>query len=415
MMSPKSHFLSHVTRLLHDRSGNFAIMSAILAPIVIGAAGFAIDLTTLAASRRQLQEASDSAALAAATALANGKVTTDAQAQQLAKDFIAGQMAANVSNDSAAIAAMKDAAKIVITTTPNGVKSNIYSVSVSANYQVQLSGLGRLVGFTNKTVAATSSAVNGQVDSQGGLSMYLVLDRSGSMSFITDTIKSQTDKCQNYTSDNWREYPNLKSSKPCYVRKVEALQSAAAGMFTALNDADSSPNHDLIRMGAVSYTDEMQTPKAVAWGTTAASDYVNALPTLPTGGTDASKALQTAYDALKSSTNGTDTETVAHKSKNHTGFTRSIVLMTDGEMTGPSSNWDSSIDKKVRDICTAAKGDGIQIFTVAFMAPQKGKDLLSFCATSTSNAYQPDNMQKLVKDFGDIAAKATSSLTRLTN
>ncbi len=414
-MSTLHSLRSSASRLWNDRGGNFAMISAILLPVLLGAGGVAIDLTNLAASRHQLQTAADSAALAAATALANGKVSTDADAQALAKDFIGAQMSTYLANDATAIAAVKSASTVTVTTTPNGTKSKIYDVSVTTSYSVPLSALSRFLGYNSKSVTVASTAENGQKDSQGGLSMYLALDRSGSMSFITDTIKSQTDKCQNYTSDNWSQYPNLKSTAPCYVRKIEALQSAASAMFTALNAADTSTNHDLIRMGAVSYTDSMQTAKPINWGTGDASAYVSALPALPTGGTDASGAMQTAFNALKSSTDGSDTETKAHASKNHTGFTRSIVLMTDGEMTGSSSSWSSSIDTKVRNLCTQAKADGIQIFTVAFMAPQKGKDLLSFCASSTGNAYQPDSMAKLVADFGDIAAKATSSLTRLTN
>ncbi len=415
MMSTVHWLKSSLSRLRNDKYGNFGMITAILIPVSIGAAGVAVDLTNSAAAKHQLQQATDSAALAAATALANGKVATNAAAQTLAVDFVAGQMANYLGNDATALTAVRNATTVNVTATANGAKSNIYDVSVNSTYKMPTSAFTRIFGYTNVSVAAGSSAQNGQTDTQGALSMYMALDRSGSMSFITDTIKSQTTKCQNYTSANWKEYPDLASTKPCYVRKIEALQTAATGLFAALNAADTSTNHDLIRMGAVSYTDVMQTAQAVSWGTTAASNYVAALPALPTGGTDASKAMQTAFDALKASTNGTDAETVAHKSKNHTSFARYIILMTDGEMTGSSSSWSSSIDTKVRNICTAAKADGIQIFTVAFMAPQKGKDLLSFCASSPSNAYEPDNMAKLVSDFGDIAAKATSSLTRLTN
>jgi Flp pilus assembly protein TadG len=410
------HFLkSRMSSLLRDRGGNFAMMTAILLPVTIGAAGVAIDVSNMLLSQRQLQEASDSAALAAATALANGKVSSHADAQALAIDFVGGQMANYFANDQTAVDSVKNATTVDVTETPNGTKSKIFSVSVNSSYNMPTTAFMRIFGQNNVRISTTSSSVNGQTDTQGALSMYLALDRSGSMSFITDTIKSQTTKCQNYTANNWGKYPNLKSTNPCYTRKIEALQIAATALFTALNAADTSTDHDLIRMGAVSYTDEMQTAKPINWGTGDASSYVTALPALPTGGTDASGAMQTAFNALKSSTDGSDAETVAHKSRDHTSFARYIILMTDGEMTGSTGSWNSPIDQDVRKVCAAAKADGIQIFTIAFMAPQKGKDLLSYCASSLSNAYQPDNMAKLVDDFGDIAAKATSSLTRLTN
>src|SRR5262245_54073905 len=101
-------------RLLRDRGGNFGIMTALLLPVALGAGGVAIDLSNIAMSQRQLQEASDSAALAAAGALAAGKVTTTAQAQALAKDYVAGQMANYLSGNDAATSAIRDATSVDI-------------------------------------------------------------------------------------------------------------------------------------------------------------------------------------------------------------------------------------------------------------------------------------------------------------
>ncbi|RXT26730.1 pilus assembly protein TadG [Rhizobium leguminosarum] len=410
MMSTSYFYNSCLRRLLDDRRGNFGMMTAIMIPVLLGAAGLAIDYSNMALSKRELQEATDSAALAAATALANEK-TDEAGAKSLAKNFVAGQMAQVLANNSVQ-GSIKDATNVNVTTTANGTKSKIFKVDVNTSFNLPLSPLMRVFGKTTQAISATSTGENGQTDTQGALSMYLVLDRSGSMSFITDQKKTTPSKCDNYTKDSWPN-PDKDLKSDCYTRKIEALQTAAAGLFTELNKAD--PEHEFVRVGAVSYTDKQQAAKAINWGTADAANYVSALPYKPTGGTDASDALDTAYKALKSSTNGTDTETRQHESKNHDSFQRYIILMTDGEMTGDSSFWSQPIDKEVRDLCTAVKGDGITIFTIAFMAPQKGKDLLQACASSTTNYYAPDNMAKLVEDFGDIAAKATSSITRLTN
>jgi hypothetical protein len=55
--------------------------------------------------------------------------------------------------------------------------------------------------------------------------------------------------------------------------------------------------------------------------------------------------------------------------------------MTDSEMTGNSPNWNSTIGKKVRTLCKQAKDDGIKVYTIAFLAPDNGKSLLSYCAS----------------------------------
>jgi hypothetical protein len=112
--------------------------------------------------------------------------------------------------------------------------------------------------------------------------------------------------------------------------------------------------------------------------------------------------------------------------------------MTDGEMTGNSGTWNSTIDAQVRDICLNAKSDGltdllklklknglqlteeemgksIRIYTIAFMAPDKGKKLLNYCASGPGYYYEPTNMTTLVQTFAEIARKAAQTGTRLTN
>ena len=59
---------------------------------------------------------------------------------------------------------------------------------------------------------------------------------------------------------------------------------------------------------------------------------------------------------------------------------RHIVFMTDGD-----NNY-TSADTETKATCETAKAAGVQIFSVAFMAPSKGQKLLQYCASSTSIA-----------------------------
>lgn len=124
-------------RMLGDRGGNFGIMTAIMIPVLLGAAGLAIDYSNMALSKRELQEATDSAALAAATALANEK-TDEAGAKSLAKNFVAGQMAQVLANNSVQ-GSIKDATNVNVTTTANGTKSKIFKVDVNTSFNLPLS------------------------------------------------------------------------------------------------------------------------------------------------------------------------------------------------------------------------------------------------------------------------------------
>ncbi|TDW35611.1 Flp pilus assembly protein TadG [Rhizobium azibense] len=396
-MSPISFLRANIARVLGDRSGNFAMMTAILMPVAIGAAGLAVDISNVALSRQQLQEASDAAALATASALADGKIDT-AAASAFAKDFLAGQMA-NYVGDTAAL---RNATTTTATKTTSGSATS-YSVKVSSAYSMQLSGLAQVVGFKTTDIDAASQTTSGTDETKTALSMELVLDQSGSMGYNTST-------CAVYKTDQ--------TTCKKYVIKIDALKSAAAALFDALDKAD--PEHVLVRTGVMSYNNgllrnwqnKVISISPLSWGTDVGRAYVKTLTAVD--GTDATEPMQESTKALTTSVNGTD-ESTEHAKKGNTKVDRYIVLMTDGEMTGNSSSWNSTKDQNVRNACNDAKKAGVTIFTVAFMAPDKGKSLLQYCASSTSDYFEAETMEKLISAFDSIAQTATKALTRLTN
>ncbi len=412
-------------RFMMERSGNFGMMTAILLPVTLAVAGLAMDMTKVIQVKAALQDAADSAALSAASALASDNSLTDEQAIERARRFMAAQFANTAGSDNATEDETQsgtsdelgeDTTAIVQRTTGSSGSSNVYDVTVSGYYDVPMNAFTRLLGRESMRVSVTSKAESTS-ETQSALSMYLALDRSGSMSFVTDTVDTTQTSCVNYTASNWAykdvkqgQKNYIKPTKPCYVRKIDALKTAAGVLFTTLNEAD--PDAEGVRVGAVSYNDTTQSPSAIAWGTTSAAAYVSALPSVPTGGTNASGAMKVAYDALKAAN---ATEANAQAAKDNKKFERYILLMTDGEMTGTGSSWNASIDSQVRSYCDLAKTDGIKIFTVAFMAPDKGKSLLSYCASAADYYFEPEDMDTLVSAFQEIGKKAADMTTRLTN
>lgn len=419
-------------RFADDRSGNFGMMTALMLPVLFGAAGFAIDISNAMQVKSNLQGIADAASLAGASAMSQ-QGYTKAQAEKLAKDYFIAQIIASgladatTTGEKAAIETkLRAATTATATETGSGNAKATYTVKLNTLYALNLNPVtGIIAGKTmNIGINATASTGSDGNDERIGMSMYLVLDRSGSMSFKTTTSKGNGTKCINYTDDNWGDRYKKSGEKgyipetdPCYVRKIEALKTASTALFTALKKADTSiktanQTSTLVRTGAISYTSDPQTASAMAWGTSAASDYVQSIPNYIEGGTDANAAFQTAFNALKKENL---TEANEHENKTNTSFNRFIVLMTDGEMTGASGGWKSALHKAVLEKCTKAKDDGITVFTVAFMAPEKGKELLSKCATSMDYYYSPEDMNSLVAAFGEIADKAAKQSVRLTN
>lgn len=401
-------------RFLADTSGNFGMMTAILLPVLLGVAGAGMELANVMQVKADMQNTADSAALAAATEarLREGKLS-DEQIKEIAKNFIAAQMEKNLTAEEKIELEKNSPTRVTATENARG---KTYAVETTIKHQIQLNPMLGFIGAKTLDLSVTGTAKS-TINKGAPISMYLALDRSGSMSFKTDTVDTTKTSCQNYTSDNWSKYPNLAKTSPCYVNKAASLKTAVGFLVATLKKADptytANGGSDLVRTGASVYTHETYAAQSIGWGTSGVASYVDKqIPEFPSGGTDARSSLNAAYNALKKAN---PDEAKYHKEKGSESFERYIVLMTDGEMTGNSAAWNSSIDQSVRTTCETAKKDGIKIFSVAFMAPDKGKSLLQYCASSADNYYAPENMEQIVTAFGEIARKAAGSVATLTN
>lgn len=412
MMFGRFDIKKRVCTLFADRQGNFAMMTAIALPMLMGVAGAGLEFTKAMQVKSDLQSAADAATLNAATQFRQSEgEKSDEELKANVVQFLAGQEFAQEMSQ-AELKKLEGEVNSVTNRTETS-KGTTFKISTTINHQMPLNPLLGLVWAKTLTISATSTAES-SVNNGSPLSMYLVLDRSGSMAFKTDTVDKSRYSCDNYDKGSW-PYP-MNSTTPCYVDKITSLKTAVRFLVDTLNTSDptfksaGSPQSSLVRTSAVAYNDKASSTPGLDWGTKSSVSYVNALSA--TGGTDASGALNAAFEALKSSNAA---ESDAHMRAGNKSFQRIIVLMTDGEMTGNSANWSSSVDNAVRNTCARAKTDDIKIYTVAFMAPDRGKSLLKACATSIDNYYAPENMEGIVAAFGDIARKAAGNVSRLTN
>lgn len=407
MTNPDSHKKSLFTRLLRDRAGNFGLATAVIIPVVAATAGVALDLNNMVQVRAALQDSADSAVLSAANALAKNNTMSDEAALELARKFMKGQFynvipeAAKPSqgSDSAAVAAEDDplAGAIGNVERQSSTSGKTFDVTLKTNYTMPTNGMTALLGWKEVTIGVTATA-RATTETKNALSMYLVLDRSGSMAEDTSTVNeaSPTYDCGYYN----RRGKWVSVTCTNYYTKIESLKLAVASLTTQLDTAD--PETKYVRTAAVSYNAAMQTPVSFDWGTTKSLAYVKALTA--TGGTDSSDAMARAYSDVSASS-----EDTAHKNKNGQEPSKFIVFMTDGD-----NNY-SSADTETRATCDEAKAAGVEIFTVAFMAPTKGQTLLRYCASSTSHYYDAQDAAELVAAFKEIGDKAVEASTRLTN
>lgn len=399
-----------VSRFLRDRAGNFAMVTALVIPVILAAGGIAIDLTKIVLAKAELQDASDAAALAAASALANdGK--SIAEAKLIAGELFALQMSGTSSIVKEGDETIIDAAPVInIKETAIENNGKAYEVEIAANYSVKYTVFTQLLGHTAGTLSAASTAESKTAtESKNAFSMFLVLDRSGSMSFATsEKDPDPNKKCQRHLSSNWYS-ENLAATKPCYISKIAALKSAVAALSAQMKKAD--PDNKYVRTGASSYNDNMmQSVSASAWGTSGILSYVNAIPAVPLGGTDSSGAFAEAVKRLKDIK-----EIEAHTKTTGKNPSRYIVFMTDGENThykGQSNSTKS--DTETEKSCDEARLANIQVYSVAFLAPARGQKLLKYCATTASHYFEAEDVASLVSAFNIIGAETAAVVSRLT-
>ncbi len=397
------HWHQLLSEFLADRKGNFAVISAFLIPVGVASAELAMDISNVMAERTRVQAAADSAAIAAGAALANEEMTVD-QAKQFAVNFVKGQL----NQELGAIAKSQqqsgptgpyagfdigNCTQVTATQSTGVGTTKVFDVTVSTCLQKKLTVLGAFYGGSVQTLKATGSTKS-MTASQKALSMYLVLDRSGSMAENTDTV---TGTATYSYSCGWRK--TCTGTKTTYLTKIDALKQAADALLKQISSAD--PDQYYARLGAVSYNSAMDTPQALAWGTVAVSNYVNAL--VASGGTDSSNAFKQAYQAVTSAT-----EVSLHQTKNGQTPDKFIVFMTDGE-----NNY-TSADTATKQWCDSARAAGVQVYSIAFMAPATGQALLSYCATDARHFFAANNAGDMIAAFKYIGEKAVSATTRLT-
>ncbi|MCK8782491.1 pilus assembly protein [Rhizobium sp. NTR19] len=84
-MTTRSTARNHLLRLIEDRSGNFGVLTAILAVPLLLSAGMAVDYTTATAKRLNLQALADSAALAGGSTFDG---TNESEAKEVAAAYL---------------------------------------------------------------------------------------------------------------------------------------------------------------------------------------------------------------------------------------------------------------------------------------------------------------------------------------
>lgn len=372
---------------LRKEDGNFTMFAALLLPVCFAAGSLAIDFSNAVSMKTRLQNAADGAALATASQLAAKKITV-LEAKAYAENFFHGLI------QSEGSAPEGFTATPVATITPIGSGTSLaWTVKVASAGSQKLTPMAKFVGqeSMNVKVSATSSS---SLETNNPFSMMLVLDRSGSMDEFADG-----------TSKPWYcSYSAWSGLSACLKEtKMDALKTAVNNMVLQFTTMD--PTNLFVRLGAVAYNSSVSSTHKLDLNWVKPTVTVLTTTLTATGGTDSSGAMDWAYTKIKS-----PSEINQHISKSgNKEPSKFIVFMTDGD------NNDTSSDTATKQTCDNAKNNGIEIFTVAFQAPDRGKALLQYCSSGTNYYYNASNADELLNAFESIGEKASELAVRLSS
>lgn len=342
-----NHIVSLAQRARYNQSGSVAIIFAICMMPVLLAAAAALDYSRISHTKSIVSQSLDAAVIATAKSLSEG-AKADAKLEQAFKDFFYANLELRI----------KYSENVKIRDFRADEKSGLVEARIDVDVPMALMGI---VGKDKVTVPTASRVV---FDKQDGaaVSLFLVLDKSGSMHG---------------------------------QGKIGTLKIAIAEMAAQFEKND--PEAKFVRTGAVSYNHERQAATGLAWGASHVNAYAQLLEA--EGGTSSTDAVATALQAI----NRVE-EAELHGERNGQTPRKVMVFMTDG------NNNRSADDQATRALCSQAKASGVEIYSIAFKAPVRGQQLLKNCASSVETYFDAQNRQQLVDAFVKIGADVTGAL-----
>lgn len=370
------------------RKGSFAVATALILSILLMCVGLALDAGSAYQTRDRLQDAVDAAALAASAVMSeNGSSVEKARAAAL--NMLKGQLSA-----SGELAYLVGSTVNITQTAPTN-RTETFTAEVIGKFELPPGPFQAFFTAPNVVFSVAGRATSG-VQLNEPISVFLILDRSGSMQWVTSVIDPTQNACNNYYDWNW---PKPNYQRPCYVTKIEFLKKAVGTLIDELQAAD--PERREIRVGGISYNDFWDRPLLPEWGTEGIRRYVSELRA--GGGTNAVFPWQKANVIMTGSA-----EQEAHLAKNGGKPRKYIIFMTDGK------NDYYFLDNTTLELCNNAKAAGITVFTVAYMAPPEGTRLLAGCASGPEYTFVALETQQLLAAFKTIGQRVAQVANRLS-
>lgn len=428
-------------RFIRSDRGAVAPLIGISTLVLIGCVGIAVDVGRSGLVKARLVDALDAAGLAVGARIGTPDFTAEA-IRYVNANFKANYASATVTN----VVATANDSKTVISLTATATMPTSFM---------------RLFGQTDVTVTARSEVTR----ETNGLEVVLALDNTGSMAGSIGSLKNAANSLVNTlfgadtvatnlfiglvpfsdivnvgtTRTNWVNFTNSTQSawKGCLMERGGGLDQTDDAPTGANKFADyywPAPDSSYPKRGTASASSSRNCPAAVVPMTNVKSTVTTGIGTMTAAGNThinigavwAWRMISPTWKSLWGSPSwegkalpldyGTDK------------MSKAVVLMTDGDNTMSADtftayNWldqgvlgttnagtaESTLDTRLKTVCTRMKAKGITIYTVAFNNPGSAtKSLLQSCATGTSYYFDAGNSAALTSAFQTIAGSLSN-------
>jgi len=333
-------------RYKENEDGNFAIMFSVFMGILFLGVAVVIESARMYSNYGTLQDMADSAALSGAY-IAN---TDPAGREDSVRESIRVHQAyiPDLGLATNAVVEFNDETEEVSVVIPRTFRSFF----------------GGILGTKNLMVSS-KSIVSYKSEAVDPLSIVFALDVSGSMREKTDIG----------------------------AVKIDVLKQSVTLLFEELEESTPRPDllDDALRTGMSAYNTEIVSEQPISKGWKHLRGSVDNL--VAAGGTNSTPALQSAYDQL---TYDRTVRTSQNPKFDVNDLREYVVFMTDGVNNQPIWNEEST------QLCETMRAEGIQIYSIAFAAPELGQLLLIDCASWNTGAPPEDLEEDEALDALDV-------------
>ena len=446
-------------RLKHDTEGNIAIIFALMTIPLFLLMGFAIDLQQVNTAKNRVQFILDSAVIAGAREMQEGK--SDTEIKKYLENYFKSAMKAQgkgtdcadpvpvISSESQDISVSVRCAQPTSIMQLTGTKELNFSVTSASTYgigKVDISFVFDISGsMRGSKIEALKSAADTAID------VLLPKDDDGTTGEVRIGMTSYS-----YMSDAGEYFEKVTNVSPTrtysvtYEKEVEVDRtwvctryrrngSCRNGYWEREYETQEFTETKTVtntcvkeRIGGDAYTDENPGPYSWiephdTWGSEWNGNvYWNSdpecspLPVLPM--TSNRNKLFDYVDSLYAS-GGTaghigiawgwyliapDWDTVWPAGSDPYPYdepdsAKAMIVMTDGDFLNQYAPGQGSSFDQSKKLCDNIKDEGVKIYTVAFQAPTQGKEILNYCASGEDFAFTPDSAEELTEAYTKIA------------